>query len=126
LLKIIIADADNEIVKEVSDVLSKYQPEWHRSITCLGKACLDNLKNNPDISLVITGKQLTDMPGFELIRYIRDDYDIPIVFISSDNDIRKLVKAFDIGVNDFIKAPFNKQLFIAKLKCVLRDELIKT
>jgi DNA-binding response OmpR family regulator len=60
------------------------------------------------------------MSGFELIENIRDYSDVPIIFLSDDNDIQTLVRAFDAGANDYIVVPFNKVIFIARIKARIR------
>jgi two-component system response regulator ChvI len=63
------------------------------------------------------------MTGLELIRQIRDDSDIPIIFLSDDDNIQALVMVFDMGVNDFIVVPINRAIFIARLKALIRRSI---
>jgi PleD family two-component response regulator len=34
-----------------------------------------------------------------------------------------LVKAFDVGVNDYIVKPFSKQIFVARLEALVRRKM---
>jgi two-component system KDP operon response regulator KdpE len=85
-----------------------------------GKQCLTFINDVGYPEVVIVGMQLSDMMGFDLIKLIRDDSEIPVIVISFDKDIQKLVKAFDVGANDYMVYPFNEKIFIAKLKALIR------
>lgn len=60
------------------------------------------------------------MPGLDLINKIRDDSDIPIVVLSNERNIDAMVSAFDAGANDYVTKPYNEQIFLARLKALIR------
>ena len=64
--------------------------------------------------------QLSDMSGFELIKQIREDSDIPVVLLSEDHNVELLVKAFEMGANDYMTKPYRDAVFIARLKALVR------
>jgi DNA-binding response OmpR family regulator len=119
-MEILIADTNSEVIENVRMVFNQYQPDWQLSVTEAGEQCLDIVENGICYDIVIVGMKLSDMSGFELIEHIRDDSDIPIMVISDDNDIQILVNAFDAGANDFVAVPFNKAIFIARIKALVR------
>jgi DNA-binding response OmpR family regulator len=119
-MKILIADINSEVIENVRMIFNQYQPDWQLSVTEAGEQCLDIVKNGNCPDMVITGMELSDMSGFELIEKIRDYSDVPVVFLSGSNDIQTLVMAFDKGANDFVAVPFNKAIFIAKIKALVR------
>jgi DNA-binding response OmpR family regulator len=55
-----------------------------------------------------------------LIDQIRDDSDIPVIFLSSDKKTETLVTAFDKGANDYFIKPCNKNILIARLNALIR------
>lgn len=63
------------------------------------------------------------MLGLDLIKQIRDDSDVPVIVLSDTNNIHTLVKAFDLGANDYIVKPLNKKIFIARLKSITRRSI---
>ena len=67
--------------------------------------------------------ELSDISGLELIELIRDDSDTPIIFLSDDKEIKTLVKAFDRGATDYIVKPFSNNVFMARLKALIRREV---
>jgi DNA-binding response OmpR family regulator len=70
--------------------------------------------------MIILGWGLADIPVFYLIQRIHDISDVPIIMLSNDKNIDMLVKAFKAGAIDYIVYPFNKSIFIAKLKAIIR------
>jgi DNA-binding response OmpR family regulator len=122
-MKILIADIDSEIIEDVGFTLNKFQPDWYLSIIDSGSQCLDIVKNGECPDAVILGMQLSDMSGLDLIQQLHDDSDVPVIVLSPDKDIQTLIKAFDAGANDYIVKPFNKQIFIARLKALIRRRM---
>jgi two-component system, OmpR family, response regulator VicR len=122
-IEILIADTDNATLEDISSTLNKVQPHWHLSVTNSGKQCLDILKNGNCPDVIILGMQLSDMTGFELTGLIRDDSDGLVIILSDDKDMDLLLKAFDVGVNDYIVKPFNKTIFVTRLKALIRRRL---
>ena len=119
-MKILIAESDCGVIEILKTVINTSQPDWNLSFTTSGKECIDVLENGSCPDIVILGIKLSDMPGFELIEKVRDYSDVPIIFLSCDNDIQTLVKAFDTGANDFVVIPFNKAIFVARIKTHVR------
>lgn len=49
-----------------------------------------------------------EIDGFEVLEYIRSqDISTPALFISALTDIQKVLKAFDIGAQEYLKKPFD-------------------
>jgi two-component system, OmpR family, response regulator ChvI len=118
-VKILITDTDFDIINDVSSSLSLLVPDWEWSVINLGKECLNVIKNDHCPDLVIIGTQLSDMTGFELVMQIRDVSYIPVIFICN-KDIDMLSEAFNSGADDYVVSPFNKQIFVARLKALIR------
>jgi DNA-binding response OmpR family regulator len=118
-MKILIADASFETIENITLAIEIYLPDWELMTTDNGKQCLDIIKNGTCPDVMVLGMKLADMSGFELTNQIRDDSDIPIIVLSNDKDITTLVKAFNIGANDYMVQPLNKAIFNARLKAFI-------
>jgi len=71
----------------------------------------------PDIVLLDIMMPLMD--GFEVCQYLKNDpmlKQIPIIFISSLNDSKNIVKALEVGGVDFITKPFQFEEVNARIK----------
>jgi DNA-binding response OmpR family regulator len=78
------------------------------------------VKNGSCPDVVILGMHLYDISSLDLLKKIRDDSDVPVIVLSDDKNMDTLVKAFNAGANDYIMKPFNKAIFIARLKALIR------
>ena len=83
---------------------------------------LDKLKKDK-FNLVISDIEMPSEDGFELLARIKSDTklnDLPFIFIFNSTDPEYVKRAFDLGVNGFIKKPFLKQK-IGKLHALLNN-----
>lgn len=119
-MEILITDANSDLTKYIRLIINRQRPAWHATFIDSGEQCLNFLHNGSKPDILLVGMQLRDMSGFELIKYVRDDSDIPIVLLSDVHDIGLLVKAFETGANDYMVKPYNEAVFIARLKALAR------
>lgn len=84
-----------------------------------GTTALDLLKNKGiEIDLVLTDLNMKRMNGDELCRKIRNELgikDIPVIFLSSNEDRNKQLELFKIGATDSISKPFFKEELLARM-----------
>ena len=79
-----------------------------------GRQALEQVeKENPD--LVLLDVMMPDMSGFEVAQHLKSNpntADIPIIFLTALNSTADIVTGFQVGANDFISKPFNKEELI--------------
>ncbi len=75
--------------------------------------------NENTVSLILLDINLGDGSGFELCKYIRESYDMPILFISAKKSDDNILTALNIGGDDFISKPYSLNIILAKVKAVL-------
>lgn len=82
-----------------------------------GRQALEQVeKENPD--LVLLDVMMPDMSGFEVVQHLKSNpntADIPIIFLTALNSTADIVKGFQVGANDFISKPFNKEELIIRV-----------
>ena len=82
-----------------------------------GRQALEQVeKENPD--LVLLDVMMPDMSGFEVAQNLQskpNTADIPIIFLTALNSTADIVKGFQVGANDFISKPFNKEELIIRV-----------
>lgn len=82
-----------------------------------GRQALEQVeKENPD--LVLLEVMMPDMSGFEVAQHLKSNpntADIPIIFLTALNSTADIVKGFQVGANDFISKPFNKEELIIRV-----------
>lgn len=72
----------------------------------------------PDLMLLDVG--LPDGDGYQLCRTIREQYAFPIIFLTAREEEEDVVRAFDLGADDYIIKPFRNRELLSRIKNVLR------
>lgn len=73
-------------------------------------------KEKPD--LVLLDVMMPDISGFEVAQQMKADpemSEIPVIFLTALNSTADIVKGFQVGGNDFISKPFNKEELIIRV-----------
>ena len=82
-----------------------------------GKACIEQAKSeHPD--LILLDVMMPDINGFETAVILKKDpetQEIPIIFLTALNTPSDLVKGFQVGANDFLTKPFNKEELVMRV-----------
>lgn len=81
--------------------------------------CRDFLKEN-SAELLLLDINLGDGSGFELCKELRENTEIPILFISARTSDDDKIIALSIGGDDYIQKPYSLSVLLAKVKVVLK------
>jgi DNA-binding response OmpR family regulator len=87
-----------------------------------GKKCIEVARNNPP-DLIVLDMMMPVMNGFETLANLKKDptlQAIPAIVVSAKSTEQDIVKALELGADDYITKPFSPQVFIARVKAVLR------
>ncbi|WP_407384894.1 response regulator transcription factor [Ruminococcus sp.] len=72
-----------------------------------GQSALDSFNSHgDDISLLLLDGMLPDIDGFEVLRKIREDSDIPVIILSARESERDQLAGFRLGADNYITKPF--------------------
>lgn len=82
-------------------------------------ACFETKK--PD--LILIEGDLPELDGYETCRLIRQQSDVPVIFVTNDSSADFMLAAFECGANDFIAKPFDIRVFIKKVNAVVASVL---
>ncbi len=115
--KILIVDNDQKLAESISCTLSKefYEP----TIVKDGQEAFREFQSlSPD--LILSELVLPGTDGYQLCRQIRAISRIPIIIISSKEDVFDRVLALELGADDYIIKPIDPKELTARIKAVLR------
>ncbi len=70
--------------------------------------------------LILLDINLEDGSGFDLCRELRENTNIPILFISARTSDDDKIVALNIGGDDYVQKPYSLGVLLAKIKAVLK------
>ena len=71
--------------------------------------------------LVISDIMMPKMNGFELLKLIRSQYlDLPVVMLTAKIDRDDVLRAYELGCDDYVTKPFSMDILICKIEAILR------
>ena len=78
------------------------------------------LIKNENFDLLVLDINLPDMNGLKLYRQIKENKDIPTIFLTANDSELSIVEALDSGADDYITKPFKTRELISRIHSVLR------
>lgn len=115
---IMIIDDDEINIKAVKNML---QNEFNMLSANSGKEAFELLKKRiPD--LILLDVHMPELSGHDVIKVLKEkpEYmDIPVIFLTSDEDENTEIQGFSEGAIDFIRKPFRKSVAIQRIKRIL-------
>ena len=87
-----------------------------------GVHAMEILRGRADISLVLLDLIMPEMDGFDVLRVMRCYSwleEIPVIVISAAEDTASIERAYDLGVADYIRRPFERVMVMRRVQNVL-------
>ena len=114
---IALVDDDRNILTTVSIAL---QAEGFATrVYSDGEAALTALLDNPP-DLAIFDIKMPKMDGMELLRRLRENSALPVIFLTSKDDEQDEEAGLQMGADDYIAKPFSLRLLLARIRAILR------
>ena len=112
---VLVIDDQQANVRMVGGLLSR---SGYEVLPALGGAeGLELARNNkPDV--VLLDMKMPGMDGFEVLKQLQESpetRDLPIIFLTADNDRENLIRAFAAGAIDYIIKPFVAEELLARV-----------
>jgi DNA-binding response OmpR family regulator len=76
-----------------------------------------------DYSLLILDVKMPGLDGFEVLKRVRQDMklpDLPIIMLTAMGSENDIIKAYDLGADDYILKPYSAVQLVARVKTLLR------
>lgn len=120
--KIVAVDDSAIVLKTLEKVLGN-RFELHSFSA--GARALQFLKNrNPD--LIILDIDMPEIDGYEMLKRIKEMehlVDVPVIFLTSNNDKKYVVKAVAGGAKDYCVKPIDEEILMEKVCTQLHEPL---
>src|SRR5437660_1159414 len=124
LQQILVVDGEEPVRETVSSMLNAagYKAQQAES----GLDALAILKKNSEFELVVTELMIPTMDGIALLERISEKYpDIPVLVLTSVNDISVALAALRKGAYDYLLKPFDREEFVATVGRALETRRMK-
>lgn len=117
--RVLIADADALTASLLRHRLER--DGWPVTVVADGEAALAVLERE-SVGLAVLSTRLPGLGGFELLRHIRtlDPPQPTVLLLSYSTNERDLVRAFDLGADDYLLKPVSPVEFLARARRLLR------
>lgn len=114
--KILLVEDEYHIRKIISDYFKMKDIEIIEAMN--GYEALYKINN--DIDIVLLDIMMPGIDGYEVCRQIKRQYEIPIIFISALSQEENLLKAYELGADDYLTKPFKSSILYAKCQAVYK------
>ena len=115
--KILIIDDDEELCELVSEYLGVEGFEVE-SVND-GETGLKRALSG-DYDMVILDVMLPKMNGFDVLRNLREESQLPVIMLTARGDDMERIVGLEIGADDYLPKPFNPRELAARLRAILR------
>ena len=116
-MRILIVEDEPEIVRFLTLEL---QHEGYEAESCSdGKSGLERALSG-GFDLVLLDVMLPQMSGVEVLRRLRQESAVPVIFVTARDAVMEKVNGLDLGANDYITKPFHIEELLARIRMVLR------
>ena len=117
---VVVVDDDVTNLKMAGLILSRQ----HMRVTALrsGRALLEYIQSNsPDV--ILLDVRMPEMDGFETMRLLKREmkpgHEIPVIFLTADDNTESEMKGLNLGAMDFIKKPFVPDVLTVRVRHII-------
>lgn len=118
---ILIIEDDRVVSKMLGHILERrgYTVE----VCSDGNTALEKLRSIEPTDLILLDIVLPHIDGFELLGKIRGEegwQEVPVIMVTANTQEISVVRAFEVGANDYIKKPIQLEELIVRVNRFLR------
>ncbi len=121
--KILIVDDDPHIRELVRRFLRNDGFDVYEAAD--GLQALDVLESIK-ADLIIVDVMMPNLDGWELCRRLREQGDVPVLFLTAKGETSDRIKGFQLGSDDYVVKPFEPLELVARIRALLRRYRIAT
>ena len=114
----LIVDDETELAQTTAEYFKMF--EVSTAYVDSAKACYAFFEEGNSADLILLDINLGDGSGFEVCKRLREDMQLPILFISARQSDDDVLIALSIGGDDYVKKPYSLSVLLAKVKVTLK------
>ena len=109
---------DNEII--IKGLKYTLEQENYEIDIVKSKEDAEDFLDKSNYDLVILDIMLPYGNGYDLCKYIKNEKEIPVIFLTAKDEEKDVVYGLDLGADDYIIKPFRNRELISRIQNVLR------
>lgn len=113
----LIVDDEKELAETTAEYFNMF--EVSTQYVTSAEACVDFFRDNT-ADLILLDINLGDGSGFDVCKRLREDMQLPILFISARQSDDDVLIALSIGGDDYVKKPYSLSVLLAKVRVNLK------
>lgn len=117
---ILVVDDMPENIEIIRNLLGK---EYQIKAATKGSKAIEIARRRPQPALILLDIMMPEMNGFEVCRILKSNANtlqIPIIFITGNNDAINKIEGFELGATDYISKPFHSAIIKARIQTHLQ------
>ena len=76
--------------------------------------------------LILLDVMLPDIDGFEVLRRVREESDVPVIMLTAKGEEDDRVRGLELGADDYVSKPFSPRELVSRVRAVLRrSEIVR-
>ena len=115
MYRIMLVEDDKELGETIKSLLNLKGYE----VMLVGSVGEYN-KHTEVYDMYLLDVKLPDGDGFQICEKVRQNLDVPIIFLTSCDDEESIVRGLDMGGDDYITKPFKLNELLSRMKALLR------
>ena len=114
---ILVVDDDRKIVALVRAYLER---EGFRVVAAYdGREALRRARAD-DPALIVLDLMLPEVDGFEVMRLLRADHDVPVLMLTARSSLPERILGLEKGADDYLPKPFSPAELVVRVRAILR------
>lgn len=73
-----------------------------------------------ELDLIMLDVMLPGMNGFQVLRHVRRDYDVPVLMLSARGEEQDKIDGLELGADDYVVKPFALRELLARVRAAAR------
>ena len=97
-----------------------FQKEFEVLIAQSGEECIE-LAKLVSPALILMDIEMPGMSGYDACRAVRQEADVPVIFVSGHDDLEAHLDALEAGGQDFVLKPFDAKTLLSRTRSLVQQ-----
>ena len=106
--------------RDIFNIIKRYLDAHEFALTWCSDVESVDLLEDRRFDVVLLDIMLGDANGLDVCARLRARYDCPIIFVSAIDDSDTIIRALEMGGDDYVTKPFDAQVLVARIKANIR------